>query len=144
MIEWKTMRSTYTFLLLAFPALALLNAWWFGSELKRFVEATPAIASTNDMERMKAVVARQMYAALAQILLLGAGPVAFFVGLARGVLGPKDVLFIIIPSAAVIVAASFYKRVETAARNIQATDDELKRQRDAVVSTWLKKPFPDW
>ncbi len=138
------MRSTYTFLLLAFPALALLNAWWFGSELKRFVKATPVIASTADMENMKAVVARQMYAALAQILLLGAGPVVFMLGLARGVLGPRDVLFIIVPSAAVIVAGSLYKRVEIAARNIEAIDDELRRQRDAIVATWLKKPFPDW
>ena len=138
------MRSTYTFLLLAFPALALLNAWWFGRELKRFVDQTPAISATSDIENMKVVVARQMYAALAQIVLLAAGPLIFVLGLTRGVLGPGDVLFIIIPSAAVIVAGSVYKRVEVAARNIQANDDELARQRDAIVSTWLKKPFPDW
>ena len=138
------MRSTYTFLLLAFPALALVNAWWFGSELRRFVDATPSIASTADIENMKAVVGRQMYAALAQIVLLTAGPLIFAFGLMRGVLGPGDVLFIIVPSAAVIVAGSFYKRVEVAARHLEATDDELRRQRDAIVSTWLKKPFPDW
>ncbi len=144
MIERSTMRSTYIFLVLLFPALALLNAWWFGRELRSFVDGTPVISSTADIERMKTVVGRQMYAALVQIVLLAAGPAIYFVGMLRGVLGPADVMFIILPSAAVIVLASVYKGVETKAKGISVPDEELRRQRDAIVHTWLKKPVPDW
>ncbi len=144
MIESNTMRSTYIFLVLLFPALALVNAWWFGRELKAFVDSTPVISSTNDIERMKTVVGRQMYAALVQVVLLTAGPAIYFVGMFRGALGPADVMFIILPSAAVIVLASVYKRVETKAKGIPVPDEELRRQRDTIVHTWLKKPLPDW
>ena len=138
------MRSILIVLMLLSPALALLNSWWFGRELARFVEATPTIASTADVERMKTVVARQMYAALVQILLLAVSPVVFAVGLLRHVLHPGDVLFIILPSAAVIVLSLASKRIEAAARSLDTPDDELRRQRDAIVHTWLHKPFPDW
>jgi hypothetical protein len=138
------MRSTYTLLMLLFPALAIVNSWWFGRELKAFVDATPAIASTADLERMKAVVKRQMIAALAQILLLAAGPAVYALGLYRHLLRPADVVFVIVPSALVLAAGVALKRVEAAARSLHTPDDELRRQRDAIVATWLKKPLPDW
>jgi hypothetical protein len=102
------------------------------------------IASTVDIERMKAVVARQMYAALVQIVLLAAAPIAYVVGLARGELRPTDALYIIVPAAAVIVLSLGSKRVEARARALAAADEELARQRDRIVHTWMKKPFPDW
>lgn len=138
------MRSTYTLLLLALPALALLNIWWFGRELRAFVDSTPVISSTVDIERMKAVVSRQMHAALAQIVLLAAAPAVFLFGLYRGALQPADVLYVIVPSAAVIVLSIGFKRVETEARSLEAADDELRSQRDRIVQTWMKKPLPDW
>lgn len=138
------MRSTYTFLLIALPALALLNIWWFGRELRTFVDSTPVISSTMDIERMKAVVSRQMYAALAQIVLLAAAPAVFLVGLIRGALQPPDVLYVIVPSAAVIVLSLGFKRIEAEARRLEAADDELRRQRDRIVRTWMRKPLPDW
>jgi hypothetical protein len=138
------MRSTYTLLMLLFPALAIVNSWWFGRELKAFVDATPAIASTADLERMKAVVKRQMIAALAQILLLAAGPAVYALGLYRHLLRPADAVFVIVPSALVLAAGVALKRVEAAARSLPAADDELRRQRDAIAATWLKKPLPDW
>ena len=138
------MRSTYIFLLLLFPALAIVNAWWFARELKAFLDATPAIASTADIERLKAVVKRQMFAALVQIPLLAAGPAIYFLGLLRQVLRPADVVLVIVPSAAVLALSLATRRVEVAARSLDAPDEELRRQRDAIVHTWLKKPLPDW
>jgi fatty acid desaturase len=138
------MRSTYTFLLVALPALALLNIWWFGRELRAFVDSTPVISSTVDIERMKAVVSRQMYAALAQIVLLAAAPAVFLFGLYRGALQAADVLYVIVPSAAVIVLSIGFKRVEAEARSLEAADDELRGQRDRIVQTWMRRPFPDW
>jgi len=138
------MRSTYTLLMLLFPAIAIANTWWFGRELRAFVAATPSIASTADIERMRSVVGRQMIAALIQIPLLAAGPILYAVGLMRHVLNPADVVFVIVPSAAVIAISLAAKRVEAAARSLPAADDELRRQRDAIVRTWLHKPLPDW
>jgi len=138
------MRSTFTFLMLLFPALAIVNAWWFGRELRAFVAATPSLASTADIERMKSVVKRQMIAALIQIPLLAASPILYAVGLLRHILRPADVVFVIVPSAAVLALGLASKRIEGAARAIPAPDHELRRQRDAIVHTWLKKPLPDW
>jgi len=138
------MRSTLIVMMLLFPAVAIVNAWWFGRELRAFVDATPSIASTADVERMKAVVRRQMIAALIQIPLLAAGPILYVVGLLRHALRPGDVVFVIVPSAAVLALGLAAKRIEAAARALPAPDPELRRQRDAIVHTWLKKPLPDW
>jgi len=138
------MRSTYLMLMLLLPLAAILNAWWFGSELQRFANQVRSFSSTNEIERFKGVVARQMYAALVQIVLLIVPPILFFVGLARGALTPGDVVFIIVPSAVVILVAALYKQTEKQVKSIPAQDDELQRQRDKIIHTWLKKPLPDW
>ena len=138
------MRYTLLLLILIFPAVAILNAWWFGSELQRFARQVRSFDSTAHIEAFKAVVARQMYAALAQIVLLAVPPILFLVGLARRELGPGDVLFIIVPSLVVILVAVLYKQVEKQVKAIPAQDDELRRQRDRIVETWMKKPTPDW
>ena len=138
------MRDVYLWLMLGFPAAAIANAWWFGRELRQFVDATPVISSTADLERMKAVVGRQMVAALVQIALLAAGPVVLLVGIVRGTLHPADSLYVIVPAAAVIVLSLGNKAVEARARSLDAADEELARQRDSIVETWLKKPLPDW
>lgn len=138
------MRSTYLMLILLLPLAAIVNAWWFGSELQRFARQVTSFTSTHEIERFKGVVARQMYAALVQIVLLALPPILFFVGLARGALEPGDVIFIIVPSAVVIMVAMLYKQTEKLVKSIPAQDDELRRQRDAIIHTWLKKPLPDW
>jgi hypothetical protein len=144
MMGTLTVRETFVLLLLLLPGLAVANALVFGGELRRFLREVPSLSSTRDVERYKTVVAHQMYAALAQIGLLGAPILLFFVGVARGVLGPGDVLLIILPSLVVIVVAAQLKKVETQARQIPAADDELATQRDVIVATWIKKPLPDW
>ncbi len=130
--------------MLGLPAVAVLNALWFGSELKNFVTSTPRLESSHDLERFKVVVAHQMYAALAQIVFLAAPPLIYFVGLFRGVLRPSDILYVIVPSAIIIVVAAMYRGGEKRAKTIPTTDPELLKQRDAIVHTWLRKPLPDW
>jgi TRAP-type C4-dicarboxylate transport system permease large subunit len=138
------MRSTYLFLMLLFPLLAILNAVWFGSELQKFAKEVRTFSSTHEIERFKGVVGRQMYAALVQIVLLVVPPILFFVGIAKGALTPGDIIFIIVPSAVVIAVAALYKQTEKQVKEIPANDDELRRQRDVIIHTWLKKPLPDW
>jgi hypothetical protein len=138
------MRSTLLLLMLGLPLVAIINAWWFGSELQRFAKKVESFNSTHEIEQFKGVVARQMYAALVQIVLLAVPPILFFVGLAKGELTPGDLIFIIVPSAVVILVAMLYKQTEKRVQSTPAHDDELRRQRDAIIHTWLKKPLPDW
>ena len=138
------MREVFIALLLGLPAVALLVAGWFGAELRRFSRTTDEIRSTTDIERMKRVVAHQMYAALAQIVLLAVPPILYFLGLLRGLLVPSDVVLIILPAAVVILAAQVFRRVEAEVRALPAADSGLAAQRDAIVATWVKRPLPDW
>ena len=130
--------------MLVLPALAVVNAVWFGTELKNFVATTPRLESSHDLERFKAVVAHQMYAALLQIGFLATPPTVFFVGIFRGVLSPSDILYIIGPSAVILVVAAVYRGQEKRAKSIPTADAEIASQRDAIVHTWLRKPLPDW
>jgi hypothetical protein len=138
------MHDLYVVLLLVLPGLAVLNALWFSSELRRFLAEVPRLESTRDVELFKAVVARQMRAALVQIVLLGAPLVVFGVGIVRRVLGPGDLLYVILPALVVLAVAARCRPAEQAARSLPAADDVLTRERDRVVQTWLKKPLPDW
>ena len=130
--------------MLGLPAAAVFNALWFGTELKNYVSSTPRLESSHDLERFKTVVAHQMYAALAQIVLLAAPPIIFFAGIILGVLSPSDILYVIGPSAIIIIVAAMYRSWEKRAKTIPTADPELQKQRDAIVHTWLRKPFPDW
>jgi hypothetical protein len=130
--------------LLGFPALAAVNAVYFGSELKRFVQATPRLASTRDLERFKVVVAHQMYAALAQIVLLVVPIVVFFAGMMFEFLEPSDLAFVIAPAVVIIIIAAGYRGWESRAKAIPTDDPELADAHQKIVHTWLRKPFPNW
>ncbi len=137
-------RPAIVVLLLLLPAVAAANAVYFGSELGRFAARVPRLASTADLELLKRVVARQMYAALAQIVLLAAPIAIFFGGVVAGLLAPSDVVLVVVPSAVILLVAFAYKQVEARVKTTPADDPELARQRDEIVAVWLKKPLPDW
>ena len=138
------MRTTLLALMVALPAAALVNAAWCSAALAAFAREIRTLASTADLERFKRVVAHQMYAALIQIALLGAPPILFAIGVFSHALGFADVVYILVPAAVIIVVGLAAKRLETRVRTIPTPDDELRRQRDAIVATWVKKPLPDW
>ncbi len=130
--------------MLGLPALAVVNAFWFGTELKNFLSSTPRLESSHDLERFKTVVAHQMYAALIQIVLLATPPIVFFFGIFRGVLNPSDLLYIIGPSAVILIVAAMYRGHEKRAKSIPTADPGLEQQRDAIIHTWMRRPWPDW
>jgi len=138
------MRQTLIWIMLGFPAAAAISSVWFGAELQRFADEVKVFGSTADLERFKSVVGRQMYAALAQVALLGLPFVAFLVGLSGGQLGVGDVSYVVIPSMLILVLGLKYRRVETKVRKIPAATSELEDARNAIIKTWLKKPLPDW
>lgn len=137
-------RSIYILAIILCFGAAVVNVLVFGIELKRFTEKTSSLASTRDVERFKVVVAHQMYGALAQILLLVTPPILYVVGLFKGPLTHRDLLFVVVPSIVVVAIAVSYRSWERRAKSIEAADAQLEAQRDAIVETWLTKPFPDW
>jgi hypothetical protein len=125
-------------------ATAIVNSLWFGFELRRFAATTTVIESEHQMESFKRVVGNQMYAALFQIVLLSAPLVVFFTGLMLGALHASDILFVVVPSAVIIVIAAIFKTWENRLKTIAVATPELLAERDAVVHTWLRKPWPSW
>ncbi len=138
------MRAQVIALLLALPALALLNAAWGWHQLRRFATEVPEISSSHQLQRFQELAARQMYLALVQIPLLLGPCVAFVWGLKAGHLNLGDVLWVIAPGVVVIAVAQAMKPLEKRVQGTPTSDSELAEARDAVVATWIHKPLPDW
>ena len=137
-------RSLFILGILGFAAIGVANSIWFGLELKRFIDRTPVLATHLDMMRFKKVVSHQMYAALLQIVLLSAPLVIFFTGMMFEFLNASDIFVIIIPSVIVLIVAAISRRWETRAKIMPTASPEIQAEREAIVHTWLRKPFPDW
>lgn len=137
-------RTGYIALILLLPAVAVLNALIHGSQLKAFLERTPAFATYQDIVEFEKIVARQMYAALVQIALLVAPGVVLVVGIVRHVLSVGDILYVVLPSFVILALGLAFKTLENKARSIPVSDPILEERRDHIVKVWLTKPFPDW
>ena len=138
------MRTVYLAVILGLPVIAAINALWFGAELKRFADRIPRLETPLEMTRYRRLIARQMYAALFQLLLLAIPPIVFFYGLVHRVLMGTDLLFVIVPSAVIIIIAQLNRRHEARVRNIPADNEQFAAERDEIVRTWVRKPLPDW
>lgn len=130
-------------LMIGMPCVGIVNSLWFGSELRRYLATSPSIATWQDMERFKRIVSGQMYAALAQIGFLIIPYPAYAAGLYFKVLEPAAVVYILVPSGILIVVGVVFKRIEDRAKHLPVTS-EFATEYDHVITTWMKKPFPDW
>ena len=138
------MREELLYVIIGLLVLGVVNLLWGGLELRRFQREVRTISSTHELERFRRLAAHQMYAALAQIGLLGLPILVFLFGLIRGDLHPTDVGYLIFPSLIVLVLAFLFKKIESEVQRTDAADELLSEQRDAVVRTWLKRALPDW
>jgi hypothetical protein len=138
------MRVVLISAMLGTQALALVNAAWQGRDLRRFLDATPRLDSTSDLERFKGLAARQMWAALVQGALLLVAPACFVFGVFDKHLTGADFVWILLPSLIVILTARSYRSLELRAWTLESADSELEAARDAVVRTWRTRPLPDW
>ncbi len=138
------MRTLLLTLMLVSPGLALVNAVIQGRGLKKFLNSTPELASSLDLEEFKRVTGRQMWAALAQAVLLLIAPACFFWGLMIHSLTPADFVWILLPSVVVILVARSFRSLELRAWSIPAANEYLTAERDRVVKVWRTKPIPDW
>ncbi len=131
-------------LLAGLPSLSLLSGIVLMTELKRFMAGTPGIETEQDLEHFKKIVKHQMYAALLQIVLLGAPVFLFSYGIQKGILEFGDILFVIVPNSIVIALGLSLKKLEKKGQSISASTPELRSEVDSVVYFWKKKALPGW
>ena len=137
-------RNGYISVMLLLPAIAAVNAVVHGSQLKAFLQRTPAFDTYQNIVEFEKVVARQMYAALVQIALLVAPGIVFVVGLVRGVLAIGDLIYVVLPSFGILALGLAFKTIEHQVSSIPVPAPILADRRDHIVKVWNTKPFPDW
>jgi hypothetical protein len=140
----ESSRGLYIGLMLVLPTIAAVNALVHGSQLRAFLQRTPAFTTYQDIVEFEKVVARQMYAALLQIGLLASPAIVLVFGLVRKILAADDILFVILPALAIAALGMAFKHLENKVRAIPAEDPILEERRQHIVRVWNSKPFPDW
>jgi len=127
------------------PLLAVANAIVFGLELRALLERVPVVRSSTDLEDFKAVVARQMYATLGQIVL-GLGPFGVWAWgrFGLGLLSGSDLLFATVPAMLLGLPGLWNQGIEARAKQMPCDDPVLQAELDRVVRVWMRRPFPDW
>jgi hypothetical protein len=125
----------------AIYVIAAAVSLWSRAQVTRFLEGTPAIQSTADLERFKELARMEMHLALAMIVLLVTGLGTGLVLIRRH--GFAALLLVLLANAVVLGLGVFHKSVEEKARNLRTAEglDEEYRQ---VCRTWNKKPLPDF
>jgi hypothetical protein len=130
--------------MLVLPALGAVNSIYHARVLRNYVRRTQIIQDVQGLAEFQKIVARQMLAALVQLVLVVVPLVLYFVGILTQVFRFKDIAFVIIPGVILMALGYVFKKVETKACRIPAANEDLDEQRLAVISTWRKKPLPDW
>lgn len=141
--EGASTRELLLGIIVGMPVLSIVNSIWFGSRLVQYLRQQPHITSFHDMEKFKRLVAAQMYGALVQILVLILPGITFAAGFVLKVLGPIDLLFLIVPSAVVVLVGVYLKGIERRAQTLEVSE-EFREEYARVVYTWIHKPFPTW
>jgi hypothetical protein len=136
-------RELYLGLMIGMPAIGIINSLIFGSQLRNYIASSPRIDAWQDLERFKRIVSAQMYAALAQIGFLIVPYPAFGIGLFTGDLRVADIVYILIPSAILVVVGVIFKQIEAQAKSLPVAE-EFREEYQHVIDVWMKKPFPKW
>ena len=137
-------RTVFIAMMLLLPAAAVVNAIVLGLQLNPFLKRTPTIATYQNIVDFEKIVARQMYAALLQIVLLVAPGILFVIGLVRLVLAVDDFICVMLPALAIIALGAAFKMLENRARSIPVDDPVLEERRNYIVEVWNSKALPDW
>ena len=143
-MESSGLRFILIGLILLCPVLAAINAMYHSRQLKDYVRHVGRINDMADLARFQKLVARQMYAALAQSLLMTAPLALYFLGIFIDQLWLPDAVFVIVPGFIVIVLGYVMKKLENQVCRIPAANQDLNDQRLAVINIWRTRPLPNW
>lgn len=138
------MREALISVMLVLPFFAICNSIVTGNGILHFVRNTPAISTWQHMESFKSMVAKQMYSALVQILLLIVPVPVFVAGVMMGALNTIECLYFILPPSLVVLGVGLlYKKLEHRAQTLPVSD-EFSAEYQRVIEVWMKKPLPKW
>jgi hypothetical protein len=126
---------------LAIYVIAAAVSLWSRGQVGGFLEDTPRIRSTSDLERFKELVRLEMYLALAMIVLLVTGMIIGLLLIRQH--GAVALLPVLLVNGVVLGLGLFHKKVEERARNLR-TAEGLETEYQRVCYSWNKKPFPDF
>lgn len=121
--------------------LAIVNGLIAGAGVQSFLSRGKAITTQTDLEEFKAMVRRQMYQALLQMVLLGAGCMIGLYGIFTGKLG---LLLVLALNGSVFVMGAAFRGLERRARSFPVDDPGLQAEYARVCDSWLHKPTPDF
>ena len=130
--------------MIAFYVLGLVNTAVGWTRLDACATDHRSLESEQDMGAYKALVATQMYLALAQIVLLLVPVAIYFYGAITGRLGTRGLVVVLFMSTVIIVLSKVMKRTASDIKAIPCATTDLATERERVVSTWDRRPFPDW
>jgi hypothetical protein len=135
------MNSLILLFLSCYVLMELLQAW-STYEAKHFLRTTTSIGGAAELDRFKVLARRDMRLALLLIPIWLVALIAGFVIINRyGALGLAAVLA---ANTISIVSSRAQKRYVVRARGIEAVSTDLQREKERVIHTWLKRPFPDF
>jgi hypothetical protein len=137
-------RTVFIATMLLLPAAAVVNAIVHGLQLNSFLKRTPTFATYQNIVDFEKIVARQMYAALLQIVLLVTPGILFVIGLVRLVLAVDDFIYVMLPALAILAFGAAFKMLENRARSIPVDDPVLEERRNYIVEVWNSKALPNW
>lgn len=129
---------------MAFAALYVTAAavsLWSRAQVVEFVNDTPRIGGTSDLERFKALARMEMYLALGMIVLLVSGLVVGLLLIFRH--GIAGFLAVLLANGIVLGLGAFHKGVEDRARNLPASEG-LEAEYRRVGRVWTRKALPDF
>ena len=125
----------------AIYVIAAAVSLWSRAQITGFLEETPSIRSTTDLERFKELARLEMYLALSMMVLLVTGLVTGLVLIRQH--GIAALLPVLLVNAVVLGLGLFHKGVEEKARSLR-TAEGLDAEYARVCQTWNKKALPDF
>ena len=133
------------FLWITILFLAGLANLVFGvSELKKFLKYHPSISSTMDLGNFKKMVRKQMYLALAQIVILGGMAVLSVIGILTGGLSDSQFILVLLMDGIIWFTGKLFKSLEKRGQNLKVEALEHRAEYTSICATWVRKPFPDF
>ena len=126
---------------LALYALAIVGSLWVANDVSKFLAAHPRLDSSADLDAFKELARRNMYLALVQIAVLGAGILIGLIYLTRE--GCTGLLVLLLANGALLAVGLRGRKLE---KQVQAipTADELVAEYKQVCQSWMKKALPDF
>ncbi|MBD3278174.1 MAG: hypothetical protein GF388_07740 [Candidatus Aegiribacteria sp.] len=122
----------------------LANLAYGVAELKEFLKYHSSISSTMDMGHFKKMVRKQMYLALAQIVILGCMALLSIIGILTGAISDTQFLLVLLMDGIIWFAGKLFKSLEKRAQNLKVEALEHRAEYTSICATWVRKPFPDF